>query len=427
MKFIERLRNAGLFYPLLVAYCLWLISLKNRHTGGMDDFDIFFKAGERLLNGENIYGLPHHYNLKYFYSVLFACVMSAIQSIGINPVKWMWFILNTACLLRVFFLLRTYVLSVSQKPGLVFLILLLITGKLMIVNFSYNQASPLILWTMMEAFHLIVKRRQALAVLVLCMGINIKIMPVILCCYFVFIVRKPIQASLGCILVLLFLVFVPAVFIGWDYNLFLLSEWFKTLNPATGTHIMQTYEPGLMDVSSLITKYLSADVVRDEPQVNIAELPVNALFVIINAVRLVLLFLAAYMAYKIRKPVMGIDHRFIASAAFMALIPICFPHQREYSYMFSMPSLAILIAMIVHTANWKHILVFILLTTVAGMMVWDEFAGRDITYAIRYLRLITLGMTGLFIMYAGLCLKLNKAAKESGSADPVRVPADIRQ
>src|SRR5688572_32525903 len=91
---------------LTALFVFWLFTVYRRQTGGMDDFDVFFKAGERLQNGENIYGEPHYYNLRYFYSVAFAGLMSLIQSWGIQTAKLCWFILNVLLWLRIISILR---------------------------------------------------------------------------------------------------------------------------------------------------------------------------------------------------------------------------------------------------------------------------------------------------------------------------------
>ena len=54
------------YYFLLLILGFWLLSIKQRQHGGIDDLDVFFNAGKRLLQQEDIYGPPHFYNLKYF-------------------------------------------------------------------------------------------------------------------------------------------------------------------------------------------------------------------------------------------------------------------------------------------------------------------------------------------------------------------------
>lgn len=412
MKLIPLIRSkTNSFLILLCVYVLWLLSVKNRQTGGMDDFDIFFKAGERLLNGENIYGPPHYYNLKYFYSVLFAGIMALLQWMDINTVKWFWFILNTTLFVRVYFLIKEYILSVGPRGSVVFFFLLLISGKMVLVNYTFNQISVLILWTMFESLHQLLKGRITLAVFILCLGINIKIMPVVLVPYFLLISDRFFKVLFTGIGFLLLFTFLPAFFIGWEYNNLLLSEWWKTLNPVSEIHVMQTYEYGFTDVSSMVTKFLSGEAVYNEPQLNIADLPMNILFIITNAIRVAFLAAVVYMAVKLKGKAGGIDKRIIISSAFMALIPLCFPHQREYSFMFSIPSLAVLMTLIQQRAKTINYIIFISLVMLAGLMIWVDFAGQELTDIFKHYRLITMGMSGILIFYISLVLKTYRDAK----------------
>lgn len=400
-------KKIDFYYVLIVVYVLWLLSLKNRQTGGMDDFDVFFKAGERLLNGENIYGPPHYYNLKYFYSVLFAGIMGSIQSLGINTVKWIWFVLNTALFVRIFFLLRIYIFKTEKSSALIFFFLLLLFGKIVLVNYTFNQISVLILWTMFEAYHLMKKGHWVWAILILCLGINIKIMPIVLAPYFVVMGKKPLQiVGLG-IAALMFFLYLPALFIGFETNQFLIGEWLKTLNPVSDIHVMQTYEYGFTDLSSMLTKFLSAEPVYLEPQLNFADLSRSTLFLITNAIRALLLGLVVYLAVKAKRPVFGVETSVIVVAGFMALIPLCFPHQREYSFMFSMPMFAILMLIIAKLKSTTYYILFIVFVALAGNLVWVDFAGQTAVDVFKHYRLITLGMIAIFLLYIYLATKLS--------------------
>jgi hypothetical protein len=400
-------KKVDFYYVLIIIYVLWLLSLKNRQTGGMDDFDVFFQAGERLLNGENIYGPPHYYNLKYFYSVLFAGIMGSIQSLGINTVKWIWFVINTALFVRIFILLRIHVFKTEKSSALIFFFLLLLFGKIVLVNYTFNQISVLILWTMFEAYHLMKKGHWVWAVLILCLGINIKIMPIVLAPYIIVMGKKPFQViGLGIAALLLFL-YIPALFIGFDTNQFLIGEWLKTLNPVSDIHVMQTYEYGFTDLSSMLTKFLSAEPVYLETQINIADLSKSSLFILTNFIRAVLLGLVVYLAFKAKHSVYGVDKSFVIAAGFMALIPLCFPHQREYSFMFSIPMFAVLMLMLAKLKSVGYYILFIIFIALTGNLVWVDFAGQTAVYVIKIYRLITMGMIAIFLLYIYLATKLS--------------------
>lgn len=410
------LKRADLIFASLCAlYVFWLFTVYRRQTGGMDDFDIFFKSGERLLKGENIYGPPHYYNLKYFYSVLFAGLMALLQGMELQTVKLLWFLLNTALFLRVFIILRVRILQAFPWPNALFLSLLLLCGKMVLVNYTFNQISAVVLWTMVEAWHQMEKGRAVPALLILCLGINIKIMPIALAPYMLLHYPKPFRTLLLGSGFLLLYFLLPVPFIGWEYNWFLSGEWLKTLNPVSEIHVMQTYEYGFTDISSMVTKYLSSEPVYMEPQIHIAGLSMGALFVITNLLRAALLALLLLLVFRLKIPLKGIQTSALAVAGFMALIPICFPHQREYSFMFMMPMLALLTGMVFAYGKPSDKAVFVLLVLLSSMLVWEDFTGRDVLNVFKHYRLITMGMTGLFVQYCLLVLRLRKQEMPAGS------------
>lgn len=424
MKALDILQNQSVrkaaFPFLLTIYVFWLFSLYRRQTGGMDDFDVFFKAGERLQNGENIFGPPHYYNLKYFYSVLFASGMSLLQVMGIAKAKLLWFILNTVLFIRIFHLLGKHVWKDFPKTGILLFILLLITGKMVLVNYTYNQISVLILWTMLEAYVLMIRNRILSAVLVLCIGINIKVMPVVLAPLFILWSADRFKTLVYGLLFLAAGLFLPALWLGWDYNMMLMGEWWNTLNPVSEIHVMQTYEYGFTDISSLVTKYLSAEPVYLEPDIHIADLSMKTLFLITNFIRLALLLPALWLVYKVREPILGVSGRFIAASAFMALIPLCFPHQREYSFMFFIPLLSVHLLMLFSERHKLYSLVFVLLVLFSGMLAWEDLVGRGNMDMFRNYRLITVGMTGIYLQFVFLCIRMagSGVVSQYGNTEP---------
>ena len=103
------------------------------------------------------------------------------------------FVINTALFVRVFILLRIHVFKTEKSSVLIFFFLLLLFGKIVLVNYTFNQISVLILWTMFEAYHLLKKGHWVWAILILCLGINIKIMPIVLAPYIIVMGKKPFQ------------------------------------------------------------------------------------------------------------------------------------------------------------------------------------------------------------------------------------------
>lgn len=402
------LKKIDPIYYLFLAYALWMLSLKNRDTGGFDDFNVFYHAGKRLLNGENIYGEPHHYNLKYFYSVLFAAWMSSMQGIGIVAAKWVWFTVNFILLFRTLFILKVLIPEGTKGRLLIFFVLMLIMSKIILINYVSNQITIVILWTVLEAYVQLKNGRTFLAAAIICLGINIKILPVVVVPYLIFISTERWRFLFAGVGFLLLYTFSPALLFGWNYNWMLLGEWAKTLNPVSDIHVMQTYEYGILDISSLITKFLSDEPVYLEPKLNIASWSKAQLFLLTNAVRVLCLSGAVYLAIKVRKPIAGVSHHVIVLAAFMALAPLCFPHQREYSYLFYSPLWLVIMIISLSLKQWTTWLTFAVLVLFSGLLTWVDFVGRDMVDVFNFYRIITMGMFCMFVYYIYFISKVSR-------------------
>jgi hypothetical protein len=170
---------------------------------------------------------------------------------------------------------------------------------------------------------------------------------------------------------------------------------------------MQTYEYGFTDLSSMLTKFLSAEPVYLEPQLNVADLSKSSLFLLTNAIRAMLLGAVVYLDFKAKHAVFAVDKTFVIVAGFMALIPLCFPHQREYSFMFSMPMFAILMLIMVKLKSATFYALFIAFVALAGNLVWIDFAGQTAVDIFKHYRLITMGMLAIFLLYIYLATKLS--------------------
>jgi hypothetical protein len=394
-------------YYLFLAYALWMLSLKNRDTGGFDDFNVFFHAGKRLLNGQNIYGEPHHYNLKYFYSVLFAAWMSSMQGMGIVGAKWVWFVLNFVLLFRTLFILKSMIPEVTKGRILIMFVLMLIMSKIILINYVSNQITIVILWTVLEAYIQLKNQRTLLAAAIICLGINIKILPIVVVPYMLYMANDKMRFLLAGLGFLLIYTFVPALMFGWDYNLMLLGEWAKTLNPVSDIHVMQTYEYGILDISSLITKFLSDEPVYLEPKLNFASWSKSQLFILTNIIRVLCLSGAFYLALKVKKPIAGISQHVIVLAAFMVLAPLCFPHQREYSYLFYSPLWLVIMIINMQERKWSGWLMFLVLVMFSGLLTWVDFVGRPMVDIFNFYRIITMGMFCMFWYYIWMIQRRN--------------------
>jgi hypothetical protein len=391
---------------LIFIYSLWIWNTRLRNENGFDDFNVFFDAGNRLLKNENIYGTPYFLNLfKYYYSVLFAYLMSIVQWVSIVKLKFIWFLFNYLFIVRILLILKKEIFQTFKYSNSLFAFFLLITGKIVLYNFLSNQLTILMTWIIMEAYLLIKKEHLTLAVILLSIGINIKLLPIAAVPWLIYICKKKLRFIVLLTVCSTVLILFPALFIGWEYNSMLTIEWLKTINPFSTVHIMQTNEGGMLDISSVCTKYLISEEVIGEKNINLMNLNTTQLMMVVNAIRIALLASVVYLAYRLKTSLLNITSSTLVLYAFMALIPLSFPHQRLYSYLLSMPLLATLIVLVSELGNKKDHLTLFILIIFSGLLVWVDFTGEYIIDLFNLYRITSFGMMGLFVFYIHFILK----------------------
>lgn len=394
------------FGMLLVFYSLWIFNIRLRDENGFDDFNVFYNAGGRLLNHENIYGEPFFLNLyKYYYSVFFALLMSFFQSISILKTKLVWFVLNYLAIIRILLILKKKVFQNLQYNNILFAVFLLLISKIVLFNFLSNQLTILIAWMILEAYVQIINGKYILPAILLCIGVNFKLLPLAVLPWLIFICKKRGRLIAMFLISILSMLMIPAFFIGWDYNFMLTGAWLNTINPFSHIHIMQTNEGGMLDISSLCTKYFTAEKLPGEKGINLINLNKSGLFILVNLIRAMLLSLVLYSAYHLKKSIIGIQVSLLMLFAFMTLIPLCFPHQRLYSYFMSMPMLSALIVIVANKGSFIQKIVLTLLILLSGLLTWVDFAGDLINDFFNLYRLSTIGTTFMLIFYCYVILK----------------------
>lgn len=396
---MKLLLNDKKCFFLLLFYSLWIGSVFVRKIGSSDDFDVFFNAGKRLLLGHNVYEGPHLNQLQYFYSPAFACLMALLQPLGLFKVKLIWFLLNYLMLMQLIQILNRKVFSKGPYPSLALFVLLLITGKLVLFNFLSSQMTIFLCWSVLEAWQLMEKKHENRALLLLAVSCNVKILPLIVVPWLLrFNHRAPFNVLLFFVYSVLLLV-LPFVFLGYDNGSTLTFSWLKTVNPLSTQHVMQTYEAGLMDLSAMLTKYLSGQAVSGECSVNLVDISTAWLLAIVTVSRLALLGLLIGVFYRMRNSEKGMPGELFLLFGLMALIPLCAPHQRYYSYLFFMPLLASLLNVVFQSDSKFFVCLMSLLLLFSGLMTWSDWVGPPMVDFYELYRINTLGFLMIFLVW----------------------------
>ena len=138
------------------------------------------------------------------------------------------------------------------------------------------------------------------------------------------------------------LMFIPALVIGFHRNMALLASWGYLINPMNKAHVLDVGERSFHSLSTLLATLLIANLHVNYAlpiKRNIANITPAQLVYVINSVRLVLIFFSLYFfrtwPFAHAKSAL---HRLWETAYLLLLIPLIFPHQQEYAFLFVVPA-----------------------------------------------------------------------------------------
>jgi hypothetical protein len=209
-------------------------------------------------------------------------------------------------------------------------------------NLHHLQVTILILYLSLQGLQLVFanKPRPFYGALLIAIGINIKLLPVVLIPYLIY--REFFKAGIYIVLIYFGLLFLPAILIGWEQNQALLSTWAGLINPFNSNHVLDTEERSFHGLSTLLSTLLvqnSGDVYALPIKRNIADISIEQLNTILNTIRVVLiLFTFYFLRTKPFTDPQGLKHRFWELSYILMLIPLIFPHQQHYGFLFICPA-----------------------------------------------------------------------------------------
>lgn len=332
------------------AILLVLCIVEYDHKG---DFRVFVEASHALLEKENIYDRSFHpdpsSNLYYYYSPLFALVISLLTFLPGLTIYWTWKLINIFFLYKIWQRVLQFLsidkITYYQRNQLLGLTFLMVIHPIY-ANFHSLQITIFLLFLCLEGITAIYFHRQLLLgsfSIALC--INIKFLGLVLLPYLVY--RNQWRATIMILGIWILLLFLPAIGLGWDYNLFLLGEWWTLINPFQKQHIIDLASRNNNSLSAIIPAYFSDILIKDYPfhvRRHIMNLPLDPLLKLVNIGRLVIVF---YVLYFLRTlPFTSFKNQLhtIWEISYIFLcIPLIFPQQRPYSFLFALPAVSYII------------------------------------------------------------------------------------
>ena len=304
------------------------------------DFNIFFAAGKDILVGENLYTKIYQGWLHYYYSPFFALLLSPFTFFPEYVITLLWLLLNVYFFYRVWEILSDWLelnlLPIATQRWFFWgSVILCIQG--LRDNIHYHQITIMMIFLTLQGLDLILKKREWQGGALIALGINIKILPIVFFPYLIY--RGYWKGVLSVVLVWIFLLFLPAAFIGWEYNSFLLSEWWSGINPSQKENVLDFSRAG---IGSLVTALFHSQEGEIRP-IFLIQLSMEAIVFITSGLRL---FLAVFTLYFLRtlpfQKAKSNLHRLWEVGYLFLVIPFLFPHQQNYAYFFVYPAVVYL-------------------------------------------------------------------------------------
>lgn len=315
---------------------------------GKGDFYIYLSATGDLIKGQNFYENKYVNGYHYFYSVLFALLLNPFYALPFFWVKFCWLLLNVLLYFKLFQLLikskLLEVLNDKQRSLCIFLVFVF-SLRFFLDNLHNSQITIIILWCSIYGLYLIANNKPISGSVILALGINIKLLPIVFLPYLIY--RGYFKAFGFTVLFYFVYLFGPSLFIDHEYNMSLLKTWLGLINPSNQNHVLDVEERSFHGLSTL----LSTLFVKDVPDIyaltlkrNIADVSISTLSLILLSIRLLLVsFTLYFLKFKPFSKAKSVWQQCIEISYMLLLIPLIFPHQQHYAFMFTAPAFGIII------------------------------------------------------------------------------------
>lgn len=312
---------------------------------GRGDLFIYLSAASDLFNNENVFQKTYLDGYHYFYSVLFAILLKPFTYLPMPVCNALWLCANLFFVYRIFTLIKNLLpLHDFTKNELMALRIggFLFSLRFIHENLHYLQITILILYLSLQGIQLVFsnKPKPFWGALLIAFGINIKLLPLVLVPYLFY--RGFFKAGVYIIGIYFGMLYLPALLIGWEQNQLLLSTWAQLINPLNSNHILDAEERSFHGLSTLFS-VLFVENPGDSHALlikrNIANISLEQLKILLNIVRCALILFTFYFLRSIPfKQAPGLKHRFWELSYVLLLIPLIFPHQQHYGFLFICPA-----------------------------------------------------------------------------------------
>lgn len=300
-----------------------------------------------MVKGKDIFSMLYNELYHYYYSSFFALLIYPLTFIGDYTASLIWLLFNGLLLFRIWQLLLEYLPlnSWTDRLKMIFSIVVwLFMIRFIRDNYHLGQVTIFLLWICLESIRLSAKKRSLSAGFLLALGINIKILPIVVLPYLIY--RKQFKTALFTIIGLLLLFVIPMLFLGVDRQMDLVGSRWILLDPLSSMRSLDVTERSYHSLTTLLSTLFYADArgtFSMDIRRHILDLPGDQVFMIIDIARisLILLFLF-FLKWPPFKRASSELMKIWELSYLLLIIPLIFPHQLQYAFFFSLPTITYL-------------------------------------------------------------------------------------
>jgi len=326
-----------------IVSCLYSLS----ESSGRNDFIIYQLASLDVVNNINPYSHSYIDGYYYYYSLIFAYAIYPFTFLNAHASTFLWLVFNS--ILLYFILIKIADFSgIFMEPvpsRFMFFILLILFGiRVIRENYHSAQVTILLLFLIIYSLHFLTKEKHILSSLLLSLAINIKLLALPMLMYYLY--RGYWKTFILTILWTTILFVIPVIWMPLNFYTDCIGEWWLLINPSNDQHLIDTEERSFHSITTLI----SILFLKNPPDIyalpirrHIVDLSVEQVKTIIQVTRLILI--ASVLIVIKKRPFVksSIPELWYESAYIMALVPLIFPHQQHYAFLFQLPAISILI------------------------------------------------------------------------------------
>ena len=329
------------------------------------DFVVPLTAAERFVAGERLYRPEDgHYQYKYFPA--FAIVMVPFTWVPKEAAEFTWFALTVGmawALLRLSF--DTLPDRRTSERALLWLTLL-VSGKFLVKEIAFGQFNLLTALLLIGAVIAAQQRRDLAAGAAIAAGTFVKPYALIMVPWLAWALGW--RAIALCVVLLAGGLLAPAAVYGWDGNITLLREWYRTVSSTTAPNLL-AFEN--ISFASMWAKWLGPG-----PQASM-----------LAAASLVCAVLAAAVVMLRRRGVA--EPHYLEGAFLFLLVPLLSPQGWDYTLIIALPAYMLLVDRFRELSTiWRGVAIAgIVLTSFTIFDVW----GRTLYTALMRMAAISIG------------------------------------